>query len=1303
MISTPSPSSAHPFLIPAESHMSPLKRPNVSNPHDAPSNSPPPYTQSSSSSVLLAEMTTTRTEVVTTTTTETTTHFFSLPYWKRRNGALSPASQRTSIDDLSSSITSSKSGTFPSFVDKALPPTPPEPLDTSFTTNEKRDGQTTNTTSPIYHPDDVPSQPRKVSTGTQSAAALAHAALGLGLPHVGLPHSSVSFPRPSSSHSPLGSRTSPSLSSPGVRRSKSSHRILSKRVSETQENDHAQIRVDSRRQRGLSFNSSSFLNVANSDIKGKGKDTAIPTTAPETAKKPPKPLTRKSSFWNRRKGIDAGESTNPVSDDSFVSLPPLPPVHHVSPFDVHDFQNSPNSTIGSNREQIHSTRPFHPNLSSPEILDGSKSTLPWPTSEQATTFNGVTESLQSNGTPSSYSRARRQTSTPFLHRLSLGVFSPGESSPSASSALHVYPQSATASITPTIFPCKQETPIPRPHSEEESPEGYLTRLKNAVSKSEVAGILASSSDPFHARALREYISQFDFLDIPLDVALRKLLMEVGLPRETQQIDRVMEAFAYRYMQCNSDIFVSEDHPYILAFSLIMLHTDTFNPSNKRKMTKSDYIKNTKLPGIPTEILDCFFDNIVFAPFIFIEDPVDFNGQPGLVSDVTRPSLVSTPSSSVSVNGSGSFKMGNRVDPYYLITNNLLEPLRVDVNSLVSLENPFTYEGTDGPWDEHELHQAFVNASVIEIEMPTVNRAMSLFARSPSLKSTPLVSVGNGAEDYPSVQQKGETWSLKVSKVGILNRKDDVTGSGKKSSNRKWKTWTVVLTGSQLLLFRDNSWAAALNQPYESFAEHVVSPALPSSTFRPDETFSVKDAIAVYDSSYIKHKHVMRFVLPDGRQILLQASDAKDLNEWISRINYASTFKTAGVRMRPQGLSSEDALLTGVAAATSHLHDLQKHPDHSNIARARSWDSNAPQDLMEMLSGPPADRTALKRRVTMVTTNANFDLDVPVAPEVEGAEQFKATFDQVKADLASEIWPSDHEAWLPEGDEVTNVYDSPLGSPLSIGSTNSRLPSRSQIIQSKIIELDSKIEATQNHLDADMRFIRNIAILTPFQKSTRSRLATSLQGVAKRVTQLRLEMEKLQCHRAVLRCDLSSEGRSWNYSKRVALRVAKKTLQTRRSQTIPVMSVELPKSPLFSDDLSKESPPLSQRLGSSPSDSFHSAAESGFAWPSSEDLNLLGSQFGTSRPDLSCSSSSFPKEWTNEDKRQRSSSLSSDSNHLSSNHGHEDIGLVYFDTQEGIEDDLAEEWNRTRCAQRVSLIQVPSNIMITNRLKNQSHS
>jgi Sec7-like guanine-nucleotide exchange factor len=69
--------------------------------------------------------------------------------------------------------------------------------------------------------------------------------------------------------------------------------------------------------------------------------------------------------------------------------------------------------------------------------------------------------------------------------------------------------------------------------------------------------LLNSADTFHVQALRTYIGQFDFIDDPLDVALRRLLMEVGLPRETQQIDRVVEAFAGRYVQCNPTLFTSE--------------------------------------------------------------------------------------------------------------------------------------------------------------------------------------------------------------------------------------------------------------------------------------------------------------------------------------------------------------------------------------------------------------------------------------------------------------------------------------------------------------------------------------------------------------------------------------------------------------------------------------------------------------------------------------------------------------------------------------------------------------------------
>jgi hypothetical protein len=42
--------------------------------------------------------------------------------------------------------------------------------------------------------------------------------------------------------------------------------------------------------------------------------------------------------------------------------------------------------------------------------------------------------------------------------------------------------------------------------------------------------------------------------------------------------------------------------------------------------------------------------------------------------------------------------------------------------------------------------------------------------------------------------------IRMSKVGLLTRKDDLLEGGKKGNWRKWKQWTVILTGSQLLFF-----------------------------------------------------------------------------------------------------------------------------------------------------------------------------------------------------------------------------------------------------------------------------------------------------------------------------------------------------------------------------------------------------------------------------------------------------------------------------------------------------------------------
>lgn len=70
-----------------------------------------------------------------------------------------------------------------------------------------------------------------------------------------------------------------------------------------------------------------------------------------------------------------------------------------------------------------------------------------------------------------------------------------------------------------------------------------------------------------------------------------------------------------------------------------------------------------------------------------------------------------------------------------------------------------------------------------------------------------------------------------------------------------------------------------------------------SDFRPDEIISLDGLIVLYDFTYTRHTNTFRCIQPDGRQILFRASDEADLNLWMSTINYAATFRTAGIRLR----------------------------------------------------------------------------------------------------------------------------------------------------------------------------------------------------------------------------------------------------------------------------------------------------------------------------------------------------------------------------------------------------------------------
>ncbi|KAF8328160.1 uncharacterized protein EI90DRAFT_3290682 [Cantharellus anzutake] len=416
---------------------------------------------------------------------------------------------------------------------------------------------------------------------------------------------------------------------------------------------------------------------------------------------------------------------------------------------------------------------------------------------------------------------------------------------------------SSSSLERPSTPLSDRKCLPPPIEDRETPELYLKRLIAAVSKAEIASILASRKEPFYTTTLQLYLSKFDFRSDPLDIALRKFLMDVGLPRETQQIDRVVEAFSARYETCNPGLFANNDHAYILSFSLIMLHTDAFNPSNKTRMRKADYVKNTRLPGVATEVLECFYDNTTFAPFIFVEDNLDITGQFGYLPDtpVSIRNRSSTLVSGLKPGPNPPTSSRRRLDPYVLISE-FMDPSY----------HPVLPGGVDRTLTISERIQRFQSAPRLGVLEQTRRRSIPLLYGATS--------------DLPSPESHQKFGMTKL----------DVMDEHRKASNRKWRQWRVILTGSQLLFFRDLSLLVGVKE--RDLHEGTVL-----IDMKPDEVISLHDAVALFDHSYHMDDASFRFVLASGRQFIVKAESREEALEWMCLINFASTFRSLGLRIQ----------------------------------------------------------------------------------------------------------------------------------------------------------------------------------------------------------------------------------------------------------------------------------------------------------------------------------------------------------------------------------------------------------------------
>ena len=147
--------------------------------------------------------------------------------------------------------------------------------------------------------------------------------------------------------------------------------------------------------------------------------------------------------------------------------------------------------------------------------------------------------------------------------------------------------------------------------------------RKGLSKKMLGEYICDLQKPFNMSVLHHFVSEIDFSGLHLDIALRQLLSEVSIPGEAQKIEKLVEVFAKRYIECNQmfvSSFKSSDAIFILSYAMVLLNTDLHNKSIKpeRKMKQDDFLRNLRGvdcgADIDTEMLRGIYDRIKSSEF-----------------------------------------------------------------------------------------------------------------------------------------------------------------------------------------------------------------------------------------------------------------------------------------------------------------------------------------------------------------------------------------------------------------------------------------------------------------------------------------------------------------------------------------------------------------------------------------------------------------------------------------------------------------------------------------------------------------
>ncbi|VDD74013.1 unnamed protein product [Mesocestoides corti] len=125
----------------------------------------------------------------------------------------------------------------------------------------------------------------------------------------------------------------------------------------------------------------------------------------------------------------------------------------------------------------------------------------------------------------------------------------------------------------------------------------LTR--RGLSRSAIGEYLGEMKQDLSVATARQFIRELDFREKDVDEALRILMSRFRTPGESQKIVHLLTEFQSAYIEQNTARvnaqFRNPDSVMILAYAIVMLHTDMYSPNIRpsAKMTRQEFVKNLR--------------------------------------------------------------------------------------------------------------------------------------------------------------------------------------------------------------------------------------------------------------------------------------------------------------------------------------------------------------------------------------------------------------------------------------------------------------------------------------------------------------------------------------------------------------------------------------------------------------------------------------------------------------------------------------------------------------------------------------